>query len=185
MKFFTPFAMASIIIGSAVSFRLDLLAENTNEERIVGGATADPGQFPYQASLQEFLTDSHVYKCGASIISDRWVISAAHCTQNDTIPSKFVVLVGTHRIDYDGQVYDLEKVVNHPEFNMDGYRNDIVLLQTKKMVQLNDVVQPIPLGGEFADEGVIAIASGWGRLSVRSFTFRFPWRRFWANKLLF
>ncbi len=55
---------------------LALPAEFTEwEGRIVGGHTANPGQFPFIASLR---TNSNFHFCGGSIISDRWVVSAAH-----------------------------------------------------------------------------------------------------------
>lgn len=47
--------------------------------KIVGGLDAGAGSWPWQVSLQ---MDRYGHVCGATLISSRWLISAAHCFQD-------------------------------------------------------------------------------------------------------
>lgn len=55
---------------------VDLLPKPRLDGRIVGGYEVDIADFPYQVSLQR---GGHF--CGGSIIGEKWIITAAHCTE--------------------------------------------------------------------------------------------------------
>ena len=46
--------------------------------RIVGGRASGAHEFPWNARLIVY-DDKEFYGCGGSLISDRWVLTAAHC----------------------------------------------------------------------------------------------------------
>lgn len=119
MNSYTLLAVLAVLIGSSMSFGLDQLAENINDERIVGGSTARPGQFPYMASIRargrfpNGTLSAWKYHCGGSIISNRWVVSAAACTYL-LGPQAFRIYVGAHHLHNDGRGYLVDRVTIHP-----------------------------------------------------------------------
>lgn len=70
--------------------------------RIVDGRTANIGQFPYYAYLDIEKSNGSNAGCGASIISDGWLISAAHCL---TDAQRVNVLIGEYRLNKVGLGY--------------------------------------------------------------------------------
>lgn len=71
--------MKTIIILTLLFARS--LPENLDEDgKIVGGQKARRGQFPYQAAMYLYKPDQSSSKCGGSLISRQWILTAAHCT---------------------------------------------------------------------------------------------------------
>merc|ERR1712170_286255 len=81
----------SIIMLSLVVVALAISHTLAADTFIVGGEDASPGEFPHQCAL-EYASGSHT--CGCSIIGERWVLTAAHCTQSSA--STYQVVVGQH-----------------------------------------------------------------------------------------
>ncbi len=48
------------------------------DTHIVGGVPTKPGEIPYQGSLR--INGGHI--CGCAVISEYWLLSAAHCVEN-------------------------------------------------------------------------------------------------------
>ena len=63
--------------------------------RIVNGVETEPHQYPWMVSMQYELPQRRVHFCGASIISDRWLLTAAHCNKhmNESRYNKYLRIV--------------------------------------------------------------------------------------------
>ena len=55
------------------------VAFNVPSPKIVGGTPAQPGQFPFAASLKIKSFYSYIHFCGGAAISQEYILTAAHC----------------------------------------------------------------------------------------------------------
>ncbi|KAM6168829.1 cationic trypsin-3-like [Erethizon dorsatum] len=138
-------------LGGAVSLPI-----GDDDDKIIGGYTCPKNSLPYQVSLND---GSHF--CGGSLITDQWVLSAAHCYE-----SRFQVHLGDHNIDViEGgeQLIDVAKVIVHPEYTS-VYNHDIMLIKLKKPATINSQVSTISLPKSCPSAGTQCLVSGWGNL---------------------
>jgi len=52
---------------------------NKGNPKVSGGKTARPGDFPWVALLKYKINDPRPFRCGGSLISERHILTAAHC----------------------------------------------------------------------------------------------------------
>lgn len=136
------------------------------ESRVTNGKDAAPGQFPYQISLR--LRRNNLHRCGGSIISNRFVLTAAHCTRDYLFPSLWWVIVGALKLDNDGIKHTVDRVMPHEEYSKAEEINDITLLRTSQEIVFSETTRPIALPKQNIPEeaSVHAILSGWGKTRV-------------------
>jgi trypsin len=133
--------------------------------RIVGGSEAVLGQFPYQVSLKSTMTANRAHFCGGSIINNRWILSATHCTINRA-QNTILIVVGSVLLNSGGVTHISSRIINHPNYDRDTIANDVSMVQTSTYITFNENVQPIALGSAFIGAGVNAIITGWGGTAV-------------------
>ena len=84
---------------------------------IVGGKRARKGEFPWQVGLVP--TGSRKPFCGGSVISDFWILTAAHCTDGASA-SDFQVMLGAHnwkRNKPKAQIVNVKRIIEHPNYD--------------------------------------------------------------------
>jgi secreted trypsin-like serine protease len=140
--------------------------------KIIGGASANISEFPWQVY---FVAGN--YACGGSILSDEWVITAAHCTKTSSgtaIPfTDMYVRVGLNNPanGSDGKKYLLSEVFVHENYNDVTYDNDIALLHIKGPINYSNaspvkIVSDADVNEGAINPGVIAWVTGWGYVHV-------------------
>uniref|UniRef100_H2ZSM9 Peptidase S1 domain-containing protein n=1 Tax=Latimeria chalumnae TaxID=7897 RepID=H2ZSM9_LATCH len=130
--------------------------------RIVGGVNVQTGEWPWQVSLQ--YRNSHT--CGASIISNTWLVSAAHCFEKYTDPSRWTARMGTIR-KTGGTVVNINRIIVHENYDTNTNDYDVAVLELSSPVAFDDNIQPVclPSAEQTFDVGITCTISGWGRLS--------------------
>ncbi|KAM4566808.1 ST14 transmembrane serine protease matriptase a [Odontesthes bonariensis] len=137
--------------------------------RIVGGENAEEGEFPWQVSLH---VKNFGHVCGATIIGPKWLVTAAHCVQDDpktrySQPGTWEAYLGLHiqRQTASHVVKrNLIRIIPHPNYNSFTFDNDIALMELDSPVAYSDHIRPICLPSsqhDFPASETVWI-TGWG-----------------------
>lgn len=134
------------------------------KKRIVGGENAFHGEFPYIVSIRTY--QFMLSFCAGTIITNRHVVSAAHCTADFQPETKnmFIVVGAWHLVD-DGRRMDIERVAIHPFYSFVSLQHDISVLKTSLPIEFSAFVQPISLPTMNLPDtgGIECVISGWGK----------------------
>ncbi|KAM8835904.1 coagulation factor IX-like [Synchiropus picturatus] len=156
-----------------------ITAEENSDQRIVGGDEAKPGEIPWQVALMSYSESLQMNKpfCGGSLLSESWVITAAHCLVNAMqSKKKFFIRLGEHDFmsqdsaERDYQV--AEQHVHHMYGKKSAFNHDIALLKLSSPAELSEQRRPVCLGPRDFTESILrsstnALVSGWGRVKFQ------------------
>jgi len=137
--------------------------------RIVGGREAIPHSWPWQVALVRPGGDHFNGQfCGGSIISNNYILTAAHCVGGSA--SSINVLVGAHDLtsssESNAKVHTVSRVIVHPSYA--GGDNDFALLQLTQPVTYSAHVSPVCLPGpNDQPAGLKSYVTGWGSTAQR------------------
>jgi secreted trypsin-like serine protease len=107
---------------------------------IVGGEKTKNGEYPHMAAIGwRSLDGSLEFKCGGSLISDRFVLTAAHCSRADG-NSPSIVRLGDQNLKTrsDGLIevdVPIAEFIKHEKYRKSSYYDDIALIKLARSVQ--------------------------------------------------
>ena len=168
------------VSAQSVRGALDALRPSANT-RVIGGAPAATGDWPWQVFiLIPVLTPTGhkgVSQCGGSLISEKWVLTAAHCVREFDRSQKILVLeqrppagkpiVQGVPVDVGGSresVHFVSTAIAHPQYNPDRLENDIALIKLEEPAARSRAV-PLLLGpdAELENPPARIVSTGWGQ----------------------
>ncbi|XP_078509282.1 transmembrane protease serine 9-like [Lissotriton helveticus] len=135
----------------------------TISNRIVGGEDAQEGSWPWQISLEK--NGFHI--CGGSLITNQWVVSAAHCFSRPIYTSSYVVRMGAYQLSISSYNEVRSNVMNiwvNWNYTSTGSLGDIALLELETPVTFTDYIQPVclPSASIKLPVGMSCVVTGWG-----------------------
>merc|ERR1712168_731219 len=121
-------------------------------------------EWPWIVAL--FIDD--MWFCGGALISDEFVLTAAHCAED---ASRFDILAGAHNVRADSEPERVEissyNGWTHPDWDTNTLANDLALIRLPEKITFNDYIIPacLPTPDLVSKEGDLVTPIGWGRPS--------------------
>ena len=105
--------------------------------------------------------------CGGTLVGDKYVVTAAHCTDGAS-PSSLYVQLGDTSLDTDFEsvafTVPVAAIKQHPDYDSSTTANDISVLELQTAISLTEYpnIKPACLPSQDAEFTGDAIVSGWG-----------------------
>ncbi|XP_015174735.1 PREDICTED: limulus clotting factor C-like [Polistes dominula] len=156
-----------------------IIAPTSQQPLIVNGSIPNVAEFPWHATLyiQKTRRGPKEFICGATIIKENFLLTAAHCIYDQTNrrvdnANKYYVATGNIYRDYDSSLHDERYVKKARVTNIyikcnylgfeGNYASDIAILKIDNPFVFSSLLLPACLDETFIDSGLGKVA-GFGR----------------------
>lgn len=144
------------------------IPKNANTLLIVNGQDAKISDWPWHAAIRQHVSnDRPEYVCGGTLISERFIVTAAHCTINPENPNRRVKLsvqLGVNAVGApDGKIFNVLQVHRHSGFSLYDLKDDIALLELENPVPFSESILPACVSSKTdLEPGKLGAVVGWG-----------------------
>ncbi|CAK1602325.1 unnamed protein product [Parnassius mnemosyne] len=138
------------------------------QQKIVGGSVTNIEQYPFATPLlYSWNSASYRQACGGTIINNRAILTAAHCTVGDS-PNRWRIRVGSTWANSGGTVHNCAQIINHPNYNGRTFDNDVSVMRAASTFSFSNSVRAASIAGANYNLGdnQAVWAIGWGTTSV-------------------
>lgn len=122
------------------------------DDLAIGGHDASE-QYDWMASLQK----GGKHACGASLIDQQWVLTAAHCVK-DAQPKDFGLRIGSPDQTKGGTQAGVAQIISHPDYAAEEPNGDVALIKLDHPVKN----EPVKIADKAGEAGSPSRIIGWG-----------------------
>ncbi|KAK3851344.1 hypothetical protein Pcinc_041217 [Petrolisthes cinctipes] len=138
--------------------------------RVIGGGYTNVNEYPWQMGL----VYKHKFFCGGSLISDRHVLTAAHCVFGSFSKGlgSLRVTLGDHDLstkdDTENVAAKVKSIFWHLHYNPHATHNDIAILELENPVNYSYGISAVRIPSDLDEQYDLtnATVTGWGRFRV-------------------
>ncbi|MGR9285807.1 trypsin-like serine protease (plasmid) [Rhizobium leguminosarum] len=171
-------ASVMLLLASPALAQQDTDFAGEDGGRVIGGQAAKKGEWPWQVKIlapdpeQRGRFGGH---CGGSLISPRWILTAAHCVtsgrsgKQDLFARDLLIVEGKSKIDKviavdgpDKPGLAVEEVIIHEDFDRKVFANDIALIKLSEPAKSKPAILASASDDEVEAAGHPAVVTGWG-----------------------
>ncbi|KAJ9597889.1 hypothetical protein L9F63_011255 [Diploptera punctata] len=152
--------IGSLMVASCLEPSSSVSHNDVITAEIVGGQNANIEDYPYQLSLEK--TGKHI--CGASIITNDYAVTAAHCVFLNVVED-LKLRSGTSFRQYGGYLHPVSSITMHPKYKNRKLDYDIAVVKVKIPFAYGKQSQPVALASKNPSIGTVGIVTGFGQIN--------------------